>query len=48
MHCGGKGFLRTLFGEVEVPDQGNQGGDDAAPIGAVDCFYGAGGLGRHT
>ena len=48
IHSGGKGFLRRLFGEVEVADQGDQGGDNAAPIGAINCFYGVGGLGRHN
>ena len=31
-----KGFLRRLFGHIEVAEESNQGGDDAAPIGTID------------
>ena len=37
VHGGRKGFLRRLFGHVEVADEPDQGGDDPAPIGAIDC-----------
>ena len=40
----GKGFLGNLFGKVEVTDQSDERGDDASPIGAVNCFYGLGGI----
>jgi len=40
VYGGCKGFLRRLFGEVEVADESNQGGDDPAPIGAIDRFNG--------
>ena len=36
VHSGGKGFLRRLFGHIEVADEPNQGGDDPAPIGAIN------------
>ena len=36
VHGGRKGFLRRLFRQVEVADQPDQGGDDPAPIGAID------------
>jgi hypothetical protein len=48
IHRGRKGFLRRLFGEIEVTDESNQGGDNPAPIGAIDCFDGLGGIKRHT
>ena len=32
-----KGLLRALFGEVEIADHADQGGDDPAPIRAIDC-----------
>ena len=44
VHGGRKGFLRRLFGQVEIADQADQGGDDPAPIGAIDCFNGGGGI----
>src|ERR1022692_2959062 len=42
VHGGGKCFLRSLFGQVEVADQPNQGGHNLAPIGAVNIFYSPG------
>ena len=36
VHRGHKGFLGGLFGQVEIADEANEGGDDPAPIGAVD------------
>src|SRR5271170_3450400 len=45
---GYKCFLRGFFGKVEVADEPYQGGHDAAPIGAIDCFDGLGGVQRHT
>ena len=48
VHGGRKGLLRRLFGQVEVAHQPDQGGDDPAPIGAIDCFNGRGGIRRHT
>ena len=36
VHSGGKGFLRRLFGHIEVANQPNQGGDDPAPVGAIN------------
>lgn len=38
VHGGCKGFLRRLFGKVEVADESNQDGDDPAPMGAIDRF----------
>ena len=46
VHGGRKGFLRRLFGQVEVADEADQGGDDPAPIGAINCFNGRGGVRR--
>jgi hypothetical protein len=36
VHRDHKGFLRRLFGHVEVVEEPNQRGDDTAPIGATD------------
>src|SRR5579862_6689197 len=36
VHGGRKSFLRALFGQIEVADEPNQRGYDAAPIGAID------------
>ncbi len=33
---GCKGFLRSLFGQVEVAKKPDQRGDDPAPVGAID------------
>ena len=48
VHGGRKGFLRRLFRQVEVADQPDQGGDNPAPIGAIDRFNRRGGFHRHT
>jgi len=32
--------LRILFGQIEVAEEPNQGGDDPAPIRAVDLLNG--------
>jgi len=40
IHGGGKGLLRRFFGEVEVTDKADQGGDNPAPIRAIQCFNG--------
>ena len=37
VHRGRKGFLRRLFGHVEVAEKPDQGGDDPAPIRAIHC-----------
>jgi hypothetical protein len=36
VHGGGKSFLRRLFGQVEVANEANQGGNDESPIRAVN------------
>src|SRR5437867_3809175 len=36
VHRDRKGLLRRLFRDVEVPNEPDQGGDDPAPIGAID------------
>ena len=36
VHSGRKGFLRRLFGQVEVADEPDQRGNDPAPVGAID------------
>ena len=48
IHSGCKCFLGRLFGQVEIADQANQGGDDPAPIGAIQCFNGGRGIRRHA
>ena len=40
VHSGCKCFLGRLFGEVEVAEQADEGGQNAPPIGAVNCFNG--------
>ena len=45
---GRKGFLRRLFGQVEVADEPDQRRDDTAPIGAVEVVDGGGGVGGHV
>jgi hypothetical protein len=44
---GGEGFLRGFFGEVEITDEFDERGDDAAPIAAVKFVYGLGNSGFH-
>ena len=48
VHGGRKGFLRRLFGQVEVAHQPDQGRDDPAPIGAIDRFDRPAGIRRHA
>jgi len=48
IHSGRKGFLSNFFSEIEIADERNQRGHNAAPIGAVDCFDGIGGIQGHT
>ena len=48
VHSGRKGFLRRLFGHVEVADEPNQRGDDPAPIGAIDRVNGCVGVWGHA
>ena len=31
-----KGFLRGLFGEIEIPGQPDESRHDPAPVGAID------------
>ena len=47
VHRGGKRFLGGLFGDVEVPNEPDQGGDDPAPIGAIDGVDGGVGIHGH-
>ena len=42
---GGEGVVQRLLGEVEVAEQADQGGEDAARVGAVDRVDGSGGVG---
>jgi hypothetical protein len=39
-----EGFLRRLFGQVEIADQPDESGDDAAPVGAIDGVNGRVGI----
>ena len=48
VHGGGKGFLRRLFGEVEVAEEPNQRSDDPAPIGAINRVDGEACVLEHT
>ena len=43
-----KCFLRSFFGDFEITDQANQGGDDPAPIGAIQHFDGLVGIPAHS
>jgi hypothetical protein len=45
---GSKGLLRRLFGELEVANHADQGGDDPAPVGAVDLIDRGAGVGGHA
>jgi hypothetical protein len=36
----GEGFLRGIFGEIEIVEEVDQGGHDASPIIAVQPGYG--------
>lgn len=36
----GKGFLRNLLSKIEVANEPDEGGDDAAPVGSVNLVYG--------
>ena len=45
---GRKGFLRRLFGQVEIADQPDQGRDDPAPIGAINRLDSRVGVRRHA
>ena len=38
VHRRRKRFLRRLFGQIEIADQADQRGDDAAPIRAIDLL----------
>lgn len=40
LHRGRKCLLRRVFRDVEVADEPDQGGDDVAPIGAIDLVHG--------
>ena len=50
-HAGGRplvdrhreGLLGGFFGHVEIADESDQGGDDPAPVGPVDCVDGGAG-----
>ena len=42
-----KGLLSRFFGQVEIADEPDQGGNDPAPIGAVDRLDDLGGLWGH-
>jgi hypothetical protein len=37
---GGEGLLRGLLGEIELAEEADQGGQDAAPLLAEDSFEG--------
>src|SRR3954465_13871664 len=47
-HRGRKGFLCALFGEVEISAESDQGGEDTSPLGTINCFNSARGIGEHT
>ncbi len=44
VHRGGEGLLGGLLGHVEVADEPDQGGDDPAPVGAIDEVDGSVGV----
>jgi hypothetical protein len=48
VHSGCEGLLSRFFGQVEIADEPDQGGNNPAPIGAVDCLDGFGGLWGHS
>src|SRR5690242_11357411 len=45
VHCSGEGFLSGFFGGIEVAENTNQNGHDAAPVRAIESLQ-SGGRGR--